>query len=186
MGVLLSTAPVAVPPIEDTSPTIAVSNAPSTAAVIGSSPEPPNGLKISASLTPSPDKPTPTQIPTASMTSTPLPTETPTLTPAPIVVPTQPAVSLPQLTPQAGMRVVAVDTGSPAERAGFRVGQILISLNDQAIYNYETVLAILSQNDGKPVTAIVRDGDAQLQLTVTPRGGLIGITLCYLDRKDVC
>jgi S1-C subfamily serine protease len=93
-------------------------------------------------------------------------------------MPTLVVINSPKDVAQSGLRVVAVDPLSPAAQAGFRVGQILLSLNGQATQDVETARSIIAQNQGKPIPAIVLDGSTLLTLVVTPRAGDLGIDLC--------
>ena len=108
----------------------------------------------------------------AATHSTLVPTSTPTN------MPTLAGVNLPPDAAQSGLRIVAVEPLSPAAQAGFRVGQILLSLNGQATQDVETARSIIAQNQGKPITAIVLDGSILLTLVVTPGAGDFGIELC--------
>ncbi len=81
------------------------------------------------------------------------------------------------------MQVTAVEPNSPADAAGFRVGQILVSLNDQPVDNVEEVRAIVAQNVGRPINAVVWLDGVQESLTVIPNSGHpIGVDLCALER----
>src|SRR5215213_2821424 len=104
----------------------------------------------------------------AATHSTLVPTSTPTN------MPTLVGVNLPLDAAQSGLRIVAVELLSPAAQAGFRVGQILLSLNGQATQDVETARSIIAQNQGKPITAIVLDGSILLTLVVTPGAGDFG------------
>jgi membrane-associated protease RseP (regulator of RpoE activity) len=84
--------------------------------------------------------------------------------------------------PVAGMRIVAVDPGSPADAAGLRVGQILVSLNEQPVDNVEEVRAIVQANNGVPIVVHIIDKEAEFAISMTPRDGLLGVDLCALSR----
>jgi S1-C subfamily serine protease len=85
-----------------------------------------------------------------------------------------------------GILVVGVLSGSPAEQAGLRRGDILMEVNNQAVNNLPDLLQALSRvNDGDEVRLDIQRGDDPLALTVTAdssaqqvgpmHGGMLGI-----------
>lgn len=58
--------------------------------------------------------------------------------------------------------------GSPAEAAGFRIGDRIVILDGQQIGRFEDVVRIISINPGRAVAAVVDRGGTTAQLTVTP------------------
>jgi membrane-associated protease RseP (regulator of RpoE activity) len=62
-----------------------------------------------------------------------------------------------------------LDTGaSPAQTAGFKVGDRVVSVDGQAIARWEDIPPYIRQNAGKPVTFLVERDGRQIQLTATP------------------
>jgi S1-C subfamily serine protease len=87
---------------------------------------------------------------------------------------TQPvAVSVPQQealerAQSAGLLVVSVEPGSPAERGGLIVGDILVGIADQAVHNHDQLLAALTGDAvGKETPVQVLRGGQPHTLTVT-------------------
>jgi hypothetical protein len=117
----------------------------------------------------------PTTAPKLQIATAP-PTSAPTSTPN--SVPTLAGINVPSDAAQSGLRVVAVEPLSPAAQAGFRVGQILLSLNGQATQDVETARSIIAQNKGKSLSAIVMENSILLTIVVTPGDGDLGIDLC--------
>ncbi len=58
--------------------------------------------------------------------------------------------------------------GSPAEAAGFRIGDRIVTLDGQQIGRFEDVVRIISINPGRAVAAVVDRGGTTAQLTVAP------------------
>jgi S1-C subfamily serine protease len=79
------------------------------------------------------------------------------------------------------MRIVDVEPGSPAAVAGFQVDYILVSLNGQSISTVETAISMAQEHSGTPLTAVLWDGTQEIILDITPRDGVLGVTLCNLD-----
>lgn len=100
--------------------------------------------------------------------------------------PTPPQSTVNHLTttnqPQRGMWVIKVTDNSEADLAGFRTGQILVSLNDVYIDRVENANWIVGQNVNQPIRALVWENGRTKPLTVTPRDQYIGVTLCQLAR----
>ncbi len=64
-----------------------------------------------------------------------------------------------------------VITGDPADRAGLKADDKIISIDGQPVYSVEAITAWLQQSQGKPVTLLVKRGDRQLGITATPIWG---------------
>jgi len=64
-----------------------------------------------------------------------------------------------------------VITGDPADRAGLKAGDKIISIDGQSVYSVEAITAWLQQSQGKPVTLLVQRGNRQLSITSTPIWG---------------
>ncbi len=58
---------------------------------------------------------------------------------------------------------------SPAEVAGVRPGDRIVALNDEQIYDWATVVKHVEQNQGKPLTLTVQQGDRQLKARILPQ-----------------
>jgi S1-C subfamily serine protease len=71
-----------------------------------------------------------------------------------------------------GVAVLAVEDGSPAEQAGIRTGDILVSLDGEPLASAEQLLAALRAfNPGDTVSAeLMRDGEAtEVEITLGER-----------------
>ena len=68
-----------------------------------------------------------------------------------------------------GLRVVEVLTGSPAERAGLRAGDVLLSVGTTSVSNAESLQKLLfAEAIGAPLDlAVLRDG-AELHVVAVP------------------
>jgi S1-C subfamily serine protease len=68
-----------------------------------------------------------------------------------------------------GLRVVEVLAGSPAERAGLRTGDILLSVGKKSVSNAESLQKLLfAEAIGAPLDiAVLRDG-AELLIAAVP------------------
>jgi len=70
--------------------------------------------------------------------------------------------------PGAGIYVVAVQ--SPAEQAGFRPGDTIVSINGQTIQDVQQAVELTRANVGKPIEVVLRrNGELLPPVTVTPR-----------------
>jgi len=85
-------------------------------------------------------------------------------------------------------RVDEVGKGAPADRAGFEKGDVIIAIAGRDIKSFNDVLRIVSASPGRELQVVVRRGEAEKALVVTPeaktmsdriggevRRGLIGI-----------
>ncbi len=61
-----------------------------------------------------------------------------------------------------------VSSGSPAEKAGFRRGDSIISINGQPFKDSALALAFIKENNSKPIEFEVKRKDQLLKLTATP------------------
>lgn len=80
----------------------------------------------------------------------------------------------------AGLTVVidSVIKGLPAQKAGIKKGDILISMNNEPTASYAQTTAIISENKEKNLPIKVLRGQDTLQLAVTPsKDGKIGVML---------
>lgn len=65
-------------------------------------------------------------------------------------------------------RIATVDPGSAAEAAGFKTGDLVVSLDGSFIDRFEDLQRIVRMNPGKPMTAELERDGARLTLAVTP------------------
>ena len=84
--------------------------------------------------------------------------------------------------PTSGMWIMDVEPGSEAAEVGFRKGQVLVSLNGQAIQKSQTANEIVARSIGSPMTAVLWENNTEITVTITPQDRFIGVTLCQLDR----
>jgi regulator of sigma E protease len=64
-----------------------------------------------------------------------------------------------------------VISGDPADVAGLKTGDKIISVDGQAVYSVDAVTAWLQRSQGKPVTLLVQRGGQQLNMTAKPIWG---------------
>ncbi len=65
--------------------------------------------------------------------------------------------------------VSAVASGSPADEAGLRIGDIVVSLNDIPVKSPEELIALTSDYLGEDVTLAIKRGSEIVEVTLTPR-----------------
>lgn len=69
-----------------------------------------------------------------------------------------------------------VMTNKPAEKAGLKAGDVILSLNNQPVFNEQNVIAIIKANASTPVAMLVKRGTDTFSSSVIPsKDGLIGI-----------
>src|SRR5690349_15623481 len=66
-------------------------------------------------------------------------------------------------------RVDTVQEGSAAEEAGFKPGDIVLSINGRRIDSFTEMQRIVSLSAGEKLTIVVRRGDQEVTLTAVPR-----------------
>ena len=71
--------------------------------------------------------------------------------------------------PSTAARVDTVAQGSAAEEAGFRTGDVVLSINGQRIDNFTDMQRTVSLSGGEKLTVVVRRGDGEVTLTAVPR-----------------
>jgi S1-C subfamily serine protease len=70
---------------------------------------------------------------------------------------------------ETGLLVVSVEAGSPAEKAGLMVGDILVALDGQPLRHVDDLLTFLSGDRiGQSVTARLARGGALIQASIIP------------------
>jgi serine protease Do len=75
----------------------------------------------------------------------------------------------------AGVVVNAVNPGSPAERAGFKSGDVVVEFDGQAVRSAQQFTRVVAETrPNRPVTAIVQRDGARQTLTVTPESAPAG------------
>jgi S1-C subfamily serine protease len=78
----------------------------------------------------------------------------------------------------AGVVVNVVNVGSPAERAGFKSGDVVVEFDGQAVRSAQQFTRVVAETrPDKAVTAIVRRNGARQTLTVTPEVARAGSAL---------
>jgi len=66
-------------------------------------------------------------------------------------------------------RVDTVEAGSAAEAAGFKPGDIIISINGRRIESFSEMQRIVSESAGETLVIVVRRGNEEITLVATPR-----------------
>jgi regulator of sigma E protease len=65
-------------------------------------------------------------------------------------------------------RVDTIVAGSVAEKAGFQVGDVVVSIDGSKIDDFSDLQRAVAFNGGAPMTIVVKRGDADVTLTATP------------------
>jgi regulator of sigma E protease len=73
--------------------------------------------------------------------------------------------------PKSEIEAVGVSPGMPADRAGIRKGDLLISANGQPIESRYTLQAVIRGTGGKPVDIVYRRADEDHSVTIKPEYG---------------
>jgi S1-C subfamily serine protease len=61
-------------------------------------------------------------------------------------------------TPEAGLMVAAIEGGSPAERAGLLVGDVLLGVDDEAPHDVESLLGAIAHAGDAVRLGVMRGG----------------------------
>src|SRR5438445_464664 len=73
------------------------------------------------------------------------------------------------LTTETAVFVVSVERGSPAERAGLRAGDMIVSFGELPVSGIDDLVRLLTDDRvGKPVPVVVLRGSERLSLAITP------------------
>ena len=86
------------------------------------------------------------------------------------------------------IQIDAVTESSPAQQAGMRSGDVLISINGQSVTDVDPAIAIIRENLDKPVVMLVDRNGEKITITATPLSsrtrsqGALGIGLGYPTR----
>jgi regulator of sigma E protease len=70
--------------------------------------------------------------------------------------------------PVLSTRVGGVETGSPAEHAGIRKGDVIVALNGHAVTEWDTLSRGIKESQGKPVNIQIRREAEEITVTVQP------------------
>lgn len=103
-------------------------------------------------------------------------------------------IGVPQLRPEVGS-ISRLESGpSPAEQAGFQLGDRIVSVDGRPVDDWDTLPPYIRENAGRPVTFVVERDGRLVTLTATPvdrdpteeESGFIGIGATpYNEREDV-
>lgn len=66
-------------------------------------------------------------------------------------------------------RVASVASGGAAEQAGFRAGDLVLSIDGEPIDSFSRMQEVVASSTGKPLTIVVRRGEAEQTLVATPQ-----------------
>jgi regulator of sigma E protease len=70
--------------------------------------------------------------------------------------------------PVLSTQVGGVEPGSPAARAGIRKGDVIVSLNDQAVREWDELSRGIKESQGKPLSVRIRRDSEDVTVTVAP------------------
>ena len=65
-----------------------------------------------------------------------------------------------------------VAIGFPAERAGLKGGDVIVSMDGQPVSTWYQLVDAVHQSDGKPIQFVVRRGGEQVPITIAPIQGM--------------
>ncbi len=81
--------------------------------------------------------------------------------------------------------IVGVSFDAPAYEAGFKQGDVILSINDHSIKQPEDAIEMTKQNAGRELVYTVKRDGALIDLSVTPsENGLIGVGLLSLNSYE--
>jgi regulator of sigma E protease len=89
----------------------------------------------------------------------------------------------PQVVATDNVLISSVALGSPADKAGLRIGDIVVSINGILVKSPEELVALTNDHLGQEVLLVIKRGSDTVQVTVTPRvnppegEGAIGISI---------
>lgn len=66
------------------------------------------------------------------------------------------------------VNITTVTKDSPADKAGLKIGDIIMSVDGQKLSESLKISDIISDSQGKEVTMVVKRGDSEISLSVTP------------------
>jgi regulator of sigma E protease len=70
--------------------------------------------------------------------------------------------------PKAGTEIGAISESSPAQAAGLKAGDIIISINGEKTPDWEDVSRLIRESDGKPVTLVISREGKEIATTGQP------------------
>jgi regulator of sigma E protease len=70
--------------------------------------------------------------------------------------------------PVLSTQVGGVEAGSPAEQAGIRKGDTIVSLNGQPVREWDALSTEIKASEGKPLTVLIRRDSQEITVTVKP------------------
>jgi regulator of sigma E protease len=79
--------------------------------------------------------------------------------------------------------VSSVASGSPADQAGLRLGDIVASIDGVPVKSTEELVALIDKRRGQPVLLVIKRGPDSVEVTLTPRAnppegeGALGVTI---------
>jgi len=84
-------------------------------------------------------------------------------------------------------QVVDVQADKPADKAGFKRGDVVLAVDGQRAPTHPAIVAVLQKSTDKPVQFEVERNGAPMTLVVTPEGnpGKIGVTISPVEVKRV-
>ena len=92
---------------------------------------------------------------------------------------------LPEMHPQ----IRSVNSGSPAEKAGLRPGDVVLGVKGHEITRDRSLVKIINENPSVPLTLTVKRGDQASEIVVTPAAdgkiGRIGVGLSAYEERVV-
>lgn len=73
--------------------------------------------------------------------------------------------------PVSSTRVDSVVAGSPAEQAGFRKGDVILTVNGREVDSFQALTEKIILSSDTPLNFVVRRGEAEVAIVATPRRG---------------
>ena len=80
------------------------------------------------------------------------------------------------ISPKNQPMVARTEPGSPAEKAGFQPNDVIVKVGEDEVYSDGTIAHWAEKNPGKPVPVTVDRNGTLVDLTLEPRGFLVGAT----------
>lgn len=78
-----------------------------------------------------------------------------------------------------------IDAGSPAEKAGIQIGDLILKINQQPIGSWRDIINILDHNKGEALNLLIRRDEKKLPVTVLPQKAfykdVYGDEVAYFD-----
>ena len=67
------------------------------------------------------------------------------------------------------VQIAAVSPGSPADQAGLKPGDVIVSIDGEPVTGMKNVVSKINENAGKEIPVVVQRGDTQVTVTLRPR-----------------